>query len=183
MKHSKTYPVILGLECRPKGEWRGWHRVVPAFFFLWGLANKKAKSDFYNRYYTTLSNVLYIPADFYYDFLKEPNQALLRHESVHAMDDKNNPLWYKLSYLLSKSWRAYWETRGYAQDMMFDMERFGHVPLWTRVRIVSQFSPGSIYKMGMTLEESRKLVDDLAEAIENKEFTGNYPDIKKDWNK
>jgi hypothetical protein len=183
MKHSKKYPVLLGLECRPKGDWRGWHVVVPAFFFLWGLVNKKAKSDFYERYFTTLSDVLYIPKHKYEDFLDRPDQALLRHEAVHLMDNNEHPIWFKLSYIFSAKHRLHWEVRGYAQDMIYDMERFEYVPLYTRLRITNQFSPGSIYRLGLTLHQARELVDTLAKKIENKEFVGNYPDIDQDWNK
>jgi hypothetical protein len=172
------YPLINGMEIRPKDDWRGWHKVVPAFFFLWGLINKLRKFDFYTNYYTTVENCLYVPVLSYQSFLSNPSLSIIRHEAVHMMDDRRNPLWYKLSYVLSKKWRAHWEKRAYVQNMIVEKDRYGHVTVHIKSFIKKKFTRGSIYKIDMDPYKAEAMISEMARKVNSGEWSGTYPDVK-----
>lgn len=173
------YPLINGMEIRPKGDkWRGWHKLVPAFFFLWGLINNCRKADFYNNYYTTVGNCMYVPTISYEGFLANPSASILRHEHVHYQDSLKSPIWYYLSYILSKKWRAHWEKRGYVQNMIVEKERHGHVTVHIKNFVKKKFTAGSIYKIDMDPYKAEAMINEMAAKVNSGEWSGTYPDVK-----
>ena len=130
----------LNVEFRKKGEdpWRGWHKIVPIFFFIVGIFSRSSKRQFY-RMWTVLNNIIYCP---------DPERVLsnlnhytgiIRHEMVHIMDDMAHPVKFKLGYVLSRKRRAFYEYRGYTQDMIFEFQRTGEVSDRTIERLARLF--------------------------------------------
>lgn len=175
---STKYPLIDGMEIRPKDDWKGWHKIVPAFFFLWGLINELRHRDFYSNYYTTVGYCIYVPVFKYEDFIKKPPQSIIRHEYVHWMDNDNHPIFFKLSYVFSKKWRAHWEKRAFVQNMILDKERYGHVTNHIKQYIKKKFVKGSIYLIDMDPYEADRMINEMAANVDSGKWSGIYPDVK-----
>lgn len=129
------------LPLRNKDEWKWQHKFIPLFFFFVGLFSREQKRKFYERYYTTIGGVIYCPGN--KDDVKNNPQkyeAILRHELVHIQDNELQPWKFKLTYVFSRKWRAYWEYRGYEQNMRVEYERTGKVSDLTLLAI------GEIFK-------------------------------------
>lgn len=176
---QQKYTHVDVFELRPKipGAWRGWHRIVPAFFFLVGIFNARFKTDFYSNYYTTLGNVMYIPAWKYDDFCRHPTESVIRHEAVHYMDSQKYGIKYYVSYLFAKG-RTHWEKRAYVQNMIIDKNINGYVSAHIKGFVKAKFLPGSIYWINMDPYKAQAMIDEMAEKVNSGEWSGNYPDVK-----
>jgi hypothetical protein len=175
---STNYPLIEGMEIRPKDDWRGWHKIVPAFFFLWGLINESRHRDFYSNYYTTLGNCIYVPVLSFDGFVKNPPISTIRHERVHYLDDMAHPIFYKLSYVFSKKWRAHWEKRGYVQNMIVEKERHGYVTAHMKNHVKKKFMRGSIYLINMDPYKADRMINEMAANVDSGKWSGTYPDVR-----
>lgn len=165
------------IEIRKKGDWKWYHTPVPVFFFLVGIFNPQAKEDFYERFYTMLPGALYVPEKKYDDLLKLPwlHMATLRHELVHDRDYKEGKIKYLLGYAFVKKMRAYFERRGYTQNMIVEFERTGAISNRTVDFIVRQFTGPTYFHMdkdaAVKIEEIRLLILDGT-------YSGMYPEVK-----
>lgn len=121
-KEALTTIMLREMESRgvvlvQKGDWRvWWHWFVPAFFWCWGLVNKDTKNLFYTNFWTALANYFYVPDREKVVANLSLYIPIIFHELMHVDDNANQPLWYKLSYICSKRWRAHWEYRAIAQE-------------------------------------------------------------------
>jgi hypothetical protein len=74
--------------------------------------------------------------------------SILRHERVHIDDMVRHPIWFIVSYFLlppiGPGMRAYWEWRGYQEDLKESIERLGRINPYMIDWVVQQFT-GSSY--------------------------------------
>lgn len=177
MKQEYCHAGLLELRPKTPDAWRGWHKIVPAFFFLVGIFNASVKKNFYTNYYTTLGNVLYVPAWRYEDFCRNPSESTIRHETVHYLDSQRHGAWYYISYLFA-TYRAHWEKRAYVQNMIVDKNMNDQVSQHMKHFVKKQFLPGSIYWINMDPYKAQAMVDEMASKVDSGEWSGTYPDVK-----
>lgn len=130
-----------------------------------------------SAYVTCVGDTIYVPVDSYESYKHTPyrHEAVLRHEAVHRRDYLNGPLFYMSSYVLSRKWRAYWERRAYAQNMIVEFEKTGTISQETIARIIKRFE-GPDY-LWMDREAFIKIIQ-IKEAIASGEYKGVYPDVR-----
>lgn len=95
------------------------------------------------------------------------------HELRHAIDDKDNPLWYKFSYLFVlpawKTMRAYWEYRGYATDLAAAAELVGgaddYIVNWMKEQMVDNFTGPNYAYMHPDEDAVEKNMDRIQDGI------------------
>lgn len=109
----------------------------------------------------------------------EQMYTTLRHEFVHLMDAKRFPLWFEFSYLfcLPFVWtmRAFWELRGYTQDMLVEYELTGDVSEQTCTWIVEHFVRSDYGWMLPFPRLVRHLVLNIRKQIVEGTLQGRYP--------
>ena len=139
------------IEIRGKDDWKwNWHLAVPIFFFLVGLFNKEKKELFYKNYFTTLGRTIYVPDLALFEENIVFYESVIHHEHQHMVDI---PGWYeRISYLVSKERRLWFETRGYFWNVYFEIKQRGKVDKYMVENIVTQLS-GNMYN-NMTSEEN-----------------------------
>ena len=96
------------------------------FMITLGWAIRPLNADFMTRYTTVVGATVYLPQAVE-SIERDQLAATLAHELVHQLDQRSAPLWFYLTYLLfplpvGRSWRAHWERRGYAVDLMLAHE-------------------------------------------------------------
>lgn len=159
-----------------KGDWqKWWHYAVPIFFFFVGLFNKKMKMDFYEIFYTCFDDTLYVPSLPYFMENMENMESLIRHEMVHVFDDRRNPFLFKFRYLTSKKWRAYYEYRGYVQNMIVEFEKTGAISVNLMSSMVRTFKSSMYFWMDKNPEYA---VYVLSRYVEDGTLKGKYPDAE-----
>lgn len=162
----------MRLEIRDKGNWRKRDVYIPIFIWLVGLFSRSFKQRFYNEYFTTSGDVVYCPgcAD---DVLARPAayEAVLRHEAAHVRDWKAYGVKFSLTYALSRKWRAYWEYRGYMQNMLVEYERSGKISDLKMLWLKDVFSGPMYFWMDTDpMPTLTKIRDDIYD------FDGKHPD-------
>ena len=104
--------------------------------------------DFATSFTTVLGSTVYLPcapAEFNRNLLAK----ILSHELVHQIDQKKwGPLFY-LSYGAAlpagRTWRAHWERRAYAVDLLLARERGGQAAVERVARRLAVLFSGSSY--------------------------------------
>jgi len=175
---------VPSLEIREKGNWRRWwHKAIPVFMTLVGLVAPKFEDWFYENTVTTLGDTIYLPLghdDGVKYFSKNfQRYGLLRHEAVHLRDWFANPVWFPFSYtlVLPAVWttRFKWELRGYAQNMIVEMEETGFVQYAT-VNWICDNLGTSAYLWAHT--SPRRIIESIRDQILDKKISGEYPDFE-----
>lgn len=118
-----------------------WMRAV-------GVAMKPFAPDFATSYTTVIGATVYLPcapAEFNRNLLAK----ILAHELVHQIDQKKwGPLFY-VSYGVAlpvgRTWRAHWERRAYAVDLLLARERGGDAAIELLSRRLAALFSGSSY--------------------------------------
>ncbi len=172
----KAYLNDLGLEIRPKNKWKkNWHQIVRLFFFLVSLIRRDNK--YATQYVTCVGDTIYVPVQSYESYVNTPekHEATLRHEAVHRRDYLSQPIFYSLSYIFSKKWRAYWERRAYTQNMIVEFEKTGDISTKTVSWIIKTFE-GPDY-LWMDREAFIKIIK-IKEGIISGHYEGAYPDVR-----
>jgi hypothetical protein len=157
--------------------------------FIFGLVNlvgifsKSFKDKWMSSYANGIGRFIIFPTrkDFS-DFTEYRTYALLRHEYVHVLDMKKNPLWFILTYVLLPlpllvSGRAYWELRGYVQNMLVMYEERGILPDTYIKQLSRPFYGGMYFFMFPFKSLVLKRLFRLKEDIESGKVQGYYPPI------
>lgn len=80
---------------------------------------------------------------------REQLAAILAHELVHQLDQARWGPWFYLSYALllplGRTWRAKWERRAYAVDLLLARERGGEAALSRRAGQLARLFAGPAY--------------------------------------
>jgi hypothetical protein len=102
------------------------------FGWLWGLGWRMGA--------TTLGKTVFMHPR----YIGTPTGAeILRHERVHLDDQAAHPFWFFFSYLLlppiGPGMRAFWEWRGYKEDLKESCERLRRVDPWVINHVANQF--------------------------------------------
>lgn len=102
------------------------------FGFLWKLGWRMGA--------TTIGTTVFMHPDYVKTQL---GADILRHERVHIDDQAKNPFWFYFSYFVlppfGPGMRAYWEWRGYQEDLKTSIERNGFVDSAVIEHVVDQF--------------------------------------------
>lgn len=142
---------------------------------------RRVTPDYDHHFTTVVYPNIYLPAGTREDFEAEPERyySTLRHEFIHLKDWQRFHLWMAVSYvlLLPIGWtmRAFWELRGYAQNMICVYEREGRVPEATVERIARIFAGRSYVYMLVPTALALRQVRRLRDQIEAGELSGVYP--------
>jgi hypothetical protein len=103
----------------------------------------------------------------------------LRHEFVHLMDARRFPVWFEFSYLFlfPAGWtmRAFWELRGYTQNMIVEFEQTGQISPVTCERIADQFVSAAYGWMVPFRASIERDLARLREEILAGRLSGPYP--------
>ncbi len=137
--------------------------------------------EYRTRFTTVIYPRIYFPAGTRTHFESHPERyyATLRHEFVHLKDFQRFHLWMALSYgvLLPMFWtmRAFWEMRGYAQNMICAFENTGEVPEEMIKRMVRIFSGRSYMFMLVPASLARRQLEALRARVISGQLAGIYP--------
>lgn len=106
-----------------------------------------------------------------------------RHELVHILDSKKHGLWFYLSYVLLPlpmllSWRAHWEFRGYAQNLIVSYEETGEITDDSLEWVAGYFSESLYVWMWPFKSYVRKKLATLRTDISAGTVEGFYPTLK-----
>jgi hypothetical protein len=155
LKLIEDYKIII----KEKGDWeKNWHLIVPFFFFMVGIFNKKKKEDFYGRYFTTLGRTIYVPNIEHFYLRVDSYEALIRHEHQHMIDIKG---WKeRILYIVSKKHRLWYESRGYFWNLYTELKNEGFIRPSNIDHVVDQLT-GDMYNNMTTFSKARRIVGDL----------------------
>lgn len=137
--------------------------------------------EYDTRYTTVMYPRIYFPvgARPRYESSPESFYTTLRHEFVHLKDFQRFHLWMAISYvlILPLGWtmRAFWEERGYAQNMICTFERDGHIPDTQIERLVGIFSGRGYFFMQWPAKRARRRLLAIREKVLSGELRGVYP--------
>lgn len=140
---------------------------------------------FVPQYQTRYTTVIH-PTIYFYEgargrFEATPEQfyTTLRHEFVHLKDFQRFPLWMTVSYagLLPVGWtmRAFWELRGYTQNLLCEYERTGQVSDAEVERVAEIFAGRGYIYMMLPKRRARRALLEIRAKIEAGELRGPYP--------
>ena len=151
-----------------------WHRVSHFFARL-------VSPDYDKRFTTVIYPVIYLPVGTRESWSAQPERfyGTLRHEFVHLKDFQRFGVWMGASYLalLPAFWtmRAFWELRGYAQNMIFLRESAGSVPDEQIDRLVEIFGGRDYIFMMSPRSRARRALEALRARVLSGELSGPYP--------
>lgn len=173
-----------------KGDWKVWWHAAVGYIFLaisalsrglsklLGLVGKGPVTDrgaeWFENFHTVLGDVVYMPKKSYEVFLAHPirYEGTLRHERQHVLDRRQRPVFFTLSYLLSREWRGYWEYRGYTHNLVITKEKYSRVFPEIFENILKNFGKSIYY-----INDKHRLhrLTGLLNAVENGKFEGVGP--------
>lgn len=147
---------------------------------LIGRLLKPINPHYMTLYTTVMFGKVYFPSRAHVDeWGAHRTYMILRHEFVHLMDAKRFPLLFELSYLLLLptvfTLRAWWEYRGYVQNLIVEYESTGAISPTTIEFIIARFvgpDYGWMFPFARLLQRSFART---CEAIERGELRGPYP--------
>lgn len=123
--------------------------------------------EFQSRFTTVVGDTVYLPCPIEL-FPRESLAGTLAHELVHQIDQKQHGLWFYASYGLAyparRSYRAHWERRAYAVDLMLAQERGGDAELNRIFEVLVQIFSGRSYLWMCLGEQTAR--DYLSETLE-----------------
>lgn len=151
-----------------------WHRVAHRL-------GRVFVPEYDTRFTTVIHSIIYLPTGTRESFQRRPQRwyPTLRHEFIHLKDFQRFSIWMGVSYVLlcPAFWtmRAFWELRGYAQGMIFLMERDGAVPDRELDRLAEIFSGRAYFYMMWPRRRAVVALESLREAVEDGRLEGFYP--------
>jgi hypothetical protein len=154
--------------------------------FLIGLISKDFKDKWNNRISNTRGGVFLFPNREIYSDLTNPRVfAIYRHEAVHYRDEvEEGSFFYVLKYtflpipFLAAYYRANYEFRGYAQNLITDFEAYG---VWDDAMDANcrKYFSGSLYLwMWPWKGRLNKAFDKLKADVISGKVKGYYPALK-----
>ena len=147
---------------------------------LHGLA-RLVSPQYDTRFTTVLYPRIYLPAGARQLFETNPERyyVTLRHEYVHLRDFRRYHLWMALGYvaLLPVGWtmRAFWELRGYTQNMICEFEETGGISDETIERLTCIFASRDYFFMALPKQRARRMLLETREQIADGKLAGEYP--------
>jgi hypothetical protein len=182
VEEIKAHVPTFQIAYKEDGKWlKWWHYVVPMYVAIANFFVRGYKHKFDTGYVTVLGDTVYYPSRNGHvdelEFLSEPgNYKTLRHEYVHMRDARRYPFIFELTYLflLPALWtmRAFWEYRGYTQNMIVEFEIKGAVANHTLEAIAENFT-GPMY-LWMDRDPMPKLKE-LRDQVQSGKLSGFYP--------
>lgn len=163
-----------------KANWK--LRVIFYFITVIGIFSPLFKHRFLTEFANGIGNFLLLPdRERYSNFTKYGTYGLLRHEYVHMLDYINNPIWFVLSYIAVLpaffTFRAFWEIRGYTQNMIVAYEETGEIRPTQIEYIADHFSSSMYFWMWSSRKNIIKVLYAIKGEIESGKISGFYPDI------
>jgi len=148
---------------------------------------RRVNSDYDQRYTTVLYPIIYLPSGTRRSFEEAPEKyyTTLRHEFVHLKDFQRYHIWMAFSYVfvLPVGWtmRAFWELRGYAQNLICWQEDYGRVPDSEVERLADIFSGRGYVYMLLPRSWAHSVLKSLQRSVEEGRLSGVYPYGDLDW--
>ena len=159
-----------GVTIVEKGEWQSWHHyIIPIFMWVVGFFNPSFKSWFYNSAVNVFGSTIYMPDLERFEENPGSFERVIRHELVHIMDWKERPVWFPISYVISRKMRAFWEYRGYTQNIIHRYETAGYVSSAYLRTIARNFEGSNYFWMD---RDPMPVLNAIREKVEDEEITG-----------
>jgi len=133
----------------------------------------------FSTFWTTLSGTIYAPEGHDIDLEKPSDYVVVCHELAHRYDDRTHGWWYRISYIVSRRWRAHWEMRGYGMQMLAAARKRGRIPKGWVDRFTRAIS-GPAYLWAADEQTARTFFDRLREALESGELEPDFLDPSHD---
>ena len=118
-----------------------WMRLV-------GKLARPFSPDFDTRFTTVVGDTVYLPCPVD-EFPRDALAATLAHELIHQQDQRRWGLLFYVSYgaamPVGRTYRAYWERRAYAVDLLLAHERGGPMEVLRVADILATVFAGSAY--------------------------------------
>jgi len=181
------FEALEDVTIRTKPDYRAWwHRgaawvVQGLFWLLWLVSFGQINQDF-NDFWTTLGDTIYRPAGDTSDLKNAWTYAVLCHELAHYYDDEAQGWKYRLSYIASGRWRAFWEMRGYGMQMVAFHRATGGVPPEWPTRFAKSIAGPAYLWAGdeaMLLDTFQQIRQDLLAG--RLDDTQHHPDLLNDY--
>ena len=151
-----------------------WHRA--AHFFARFIA-----PEYDRRFTTVIYPVIYFPSGTRQAWAEPPElfYKTLRHEFVHLKDFRRFHLWMAVSYgcllPVGLTMRAFWEVRGYTQNMIVAYETLGDVPIQMIETMTATFSGRDYGFMLLPSSLAKRCLMGVREKILAGKIRGPYP--------
>lgn len=151
-------------------KWKGWHRLVPLFFYIVGMFKPELMRSFFNDYLNVLGKTVYLPHHLYMDYAVDPSkffieyEGVLRHELQHIKDWKKEGIKFPIGYIAKKELRAYYEYRANVQNMIVRYLNYGTLDESYVVRIENIFKSEMYFKMDLDPKYKIKAIKDNIES-------------------
>lgn len=178
-QHVPGYQIVYKDEEMPT--W--WLKVLIWFFdsFIRVFSDDFA-DNWMNNFANGLWSYLLLPSrEGYSNHRKVSVYGLIRHEAVHMRDMMKHPVWFPFSYLFVLptlfTMRAFWEYRGYTQQMLVEYELTGDVSDSTIDWLEGTFSGSTYLWMDAVGDRARKRLESIRERILSGETEGFYPEV------
>lgn len=145
------------------------HKAESPLMRAAGRALRPFVPDFDTRFTTVLGRTVYLPKPLD-EFPRDALAATLAHELVHQIDMNTYGWLFYTSYAVmlptGRTWRAVWERRAYAVDLMLAYERGGDQEL-RRVtgHLVDLFAGSSYVWMWSGREAARRFLEPTLAAV------------------
>jgi len=143
--------------------------------------------DINHRFTTVLGDTVYLPGPVE-QFDRDRLAAILAHELVHQLDQSRTGPWFYASYVLVaptlRTWRACWERRAYAVDLLLAHERGGEpAVLATRDRLVPVFAGPAYGFMWVGSQAARDFLEPVVQGVLDGSLEHQHPyrDILRAW--
>lgn len=148
---------------------------------------KPVAGDINHRFTTVLGDTVYLPGP-PERFDPDTLAAILAHELVHQLDQERHGAMFYVSYVacapIGRTWRAKWERRAYAVDLMLALERGGEAGLErVRERLVSTFAGPSYAFMWAGRDAAARFLEPIVEQVRDGTLAERQPyrDILAAW--
>ena len=169
-----------------KSEYEKWPdhillRFIKLFVSIVRFFSPSFKEKFNHHFANGFGKFLILPNREWLDWTNPKYYEVVRHEFVHMVDYKNNPVWFILTYILLPlptlfSGRAYWEMRAFTQNMIVEYERKGGIKDRKLEWITKYFTSGTYFWMFPFKCLVKKKLKDIRKKIESGEIQGLYID-------
>lgn len=183
LDHMEEHAPDLQIVYKDEDQPGIWLKLVAFFIWFVGLF-----SSFDEKWNNTIGNAMFgkyllLPgAERYRDFTNLRTYLLLRHEYTHILDQRKQPIWFNLTYVLLPlplffSGRAHWEYRAFSQNLITYYEEVGHIPDQIVTHLKGQFTSSFYLWMWMRKSTVDRKLDELVEKVRNEEISGYDPII------
>ena len=145
------------------------HKHEVRWMRLFGWVVRPLIPDFATRYTTVIGRVVYLPAP-PEELPRRELAATLAHELVHQLDQRRWGLLFYASYAwclpMGRTFRAYWERRAYAVDLMIVHEQGGPDAVERTAELLADlFSGPGYFWMWAGKESARQFLRPTVESV------------------